>query len=44
MVLFWREDHDLTTSGTAMQVTAVFIAAIAFVALALVSIMAIVGA
>jgi magnesium transporter len=29
-VLFWRDDHDLNTSGTAMNVTAVMIACVLF--------------
>ena len=30
MVLFWRDEHDLNTSGTAMNVIAVMISCVAY--------------
>lgn len=43
MVLFWRDEHDLNTSGTAMNVIAVMISCIAYCAAAVLLTMSVMG-
>ena len=43
MVLFWRDEHDLKTSGTAMNVIAVMISCVAYCAAAVLLTMSVMG-
>ena len=43
MVLFWRDEHDLNTSGTAMNVIAVMISCVAYCAAAVLLTMSVMG-
>ena len=43
MVLFWRDEHDLNTSGTAMNVIAVMISCVAYCAAAVLLTMSVIG-
>ena len=43
MVLFWRDEHDLNTSGTAMNVIAVMISCVAYCAAAVLLAMSVIG-
>lgn len=43
MVLFWRDEHDLNTSGTAMNVIAVMISCVAYCIAAVLLTMSVMG-
>ena len=43
MVLFWRDEHDLNTSGTAMNVIAVMISCVAYCIAAVLLAMSVMG-